>query len=82
MAGLPQLVQKGKKLHLVFLECGEDNDFETGQMEDENLRGWLMTEKQADQFECEWRKNQPGEEWEKISHGRFGMGSRRNLSLK
>lgn len=41
-----------------------------------------MNEKQADQFECEWRKNQPGKEWEKIAHGRFGMGSRRNLSLK
>lgn len=61
-----ELVQKeAAKLHSVFfLECGECNDFETEQMDGEDLRGWLIPEKQADQFEREWLKDQPGEEWE------------------
>lgn len=62
-----KLVQKeAAKLHSVFfLECGEGNDFETEQMDGEDLRGWLIPEKQADQFEREWLKDEPGEEWEK-----------------
>lgn len=72
-----KLVQKeaGKFHSVFFLECGEGNDFETEQIEGEDLRGWLIPEKQADQFEREWLKNHPGEEWKEniawvLWHGR------------
>lgn len=61
-----KLVQEeARKCHSVFfLECGEGNDFETAHIEGENLRGWLIPEKQADRFERIWLKDSPGEEWE------------------
>lgn len=61
-----ELVQEeAKKRHSVFfLECGEGNDFSADNIEGEDLRGWLIPEKQADQFERIWLNDVPGEEWE------------------
>ena len=61
-----QLVQEeARKKHSVFfLECGEGNDFSEDNIEGEDLRGWLIPEKKADQFERIWLKSSPGEEWE------------------
>lgn len=61
-----KLVQEeAKKRHSVFfLECGEGNDFSADNIEGEDLRGWLIPEKQADQFERIWLHDAPGEEWE------------------
>ena len=36
----------------------EGNEFETDQMEGENLSGWLIPKKDADEFESEWLKVQ------------------------
>lgn len=60
-----KLVQEeAKKRHSVFfLECGEGNDFSADNIEGEDLRGWLIPEKQADQFERIWLHGVPGEEW-------------------
>ena len=40
--------EEARKRHSVFfLECGEGNEFETAHIEGEDLRGWLIPEKQA-----------------------------------
>lgn len=59
------LVQQAaaKKDAVFFLECGEGNDFATDKLEGEDLRGWLIPNEQADRFEKEWKKSNPGEEW-------------------
>ena len=61
-----KLVQaEAKKLNSVFfLECGEGNDFSGDNIEGEDLRGWLIPVKQADNFERAWMNGDPGEEWE------------------
>ncbi len=61
-----QLVQAEaeKRQAVFFLECGEGNDFSTDGIEGEDLRGWLIPEGQADKFEREWSKGDPGDEWE------------------
>ena len=34
-----------------FLWCGEGHEFESGEMDGEDLSGWLIPEKDADEFE-------------------------------
>lgn len=47
-----------------FLDCGEGNDFVDGNMEGEDLRGWLIPDELADEFEKQWMNGNPGDEWE------------------
>ena len=57
--------EEARKRHSVFfLECGEGNDFSADSIEGEDLRGWLIPENQADQFERIWLNGVPDEGWE------------------
>ena len=47
-----------------FLECGEGNNVFADGIECEDLRGWLIPEEQAEKFERDWKKGDPGDEWE------------------
>ena len=53
-----------KKNSVFFLECGEGNDFSGDNIEGEDLRGWLIPAKQADEFEREWLDGDPSSKWE------------------
>ena len=55
--------EAAKKNAVFFLECGEGHDFETDQLEGEDLRGWLIPNNQAGRFEKEWMNGSPGDEW-------------------
>ncbi len=54
-----QLIQNEaqKKGSVFFGFCGEGNDFETDEMEGEDLTGWLIPEEKADEFEKKWIVN-------------------------
>ena len=60
------IVQKAaqNKNAVFFLEAGDGRDFETSEMEGEDLQGWLIPNNQADEFEPIWRKNEVSEKWE------------------
>ena len=60
------LVQKeAAKTHSVFfLDCGEGHEFYKEDMEGEDLRGWRVPEEKAAQFEQEWLRGEPSDEWE------------------
>lgn len=40
-----------------FLDCGEGNEFETSDMEGEDLCGWLIPDDLKDEFLSEWESN-------------------------
>lgn len=52
--------QQGK---VFFLDCGEGRDFETADMEGEDLFGWLIPQADADAFEAEWKSGHIGDRW-------------------
>lgn len=53
----------GKKNSVFFLDAGDGNDFETDNLEGENLMGWLVPEEKLSDFEKEWNKNDVSDEW-------------------
>ena len=59
------LVQQeaAKRNSVFFLDCGEGNDFEADDIEGEDLRGWVIPEGKADQFEQLWLNGEPGDDW-------------------
>ena len=54
------LVQAEAKKHgaIFFLESGDGNDFEYGDLDCADLFGWVIQEAEADEFETIW-KNDP-----------------------
>lgn len=46
-----------KKSAIFFLESGEGNHFDYGDLGCTDLFGWLIPETEADEFEVMWRKN-------------------------
>ncbi len=55
--------EAAKRHSVFFLDCGEGNDFETDDIEGGDLRGWVIPEDKADQFEKLWLKGEPGDDW-------------------
>lgn len=54
------------KASVFFLECGEGRDFEDGDMEGEDMSGWLVPEDQAEQFQKDWEKGEEMDKWDKF----------------
>ena len=50
--------QANKEKKVWFGFAGEGNEFETNEMEGEELSGWLIPAENADEFEKEWLKTQ------------------------
>ena len=48
---------------IFFIHCGEGHEFETADMEGEDLSGWLIPAADADEFEKEFIKNQVSTKW-------------------
>lgn len=59
------LVQKtAQKINSIFfMDCGEGRDFETPDMEGEDMSGWLIPKEQANVFEKEFLDNNVSDEW-------------------
>ncbi len=59
------LIQKEaeKKNHIFYADAGDGNDFETEDMEGENMMGWLIPTEKAPEFESLWKKSEVGDEW-------------------
>ena len=49
---------------IFFVDCGEGNEFIDNDMEGENLSGWLIPKKMADDFQKEFDKNEASEKWD------------------
>jgi hypothetical protein len=52
--------KQGKKF---FCDCGEGREFFLEDMEGEDLRGWLIPEDQAKEFELEWLMDNVSDKW-------------------
>jgi hypothetical protein len=52
-----------KKNSVFFLDAGDGNDFETDNLEGENLMGWLIPEEKLSDFEKEWNKGDVSDDW-------------------
>lgn len=61
-----------------FLDSGEGQEFETDEMEGENLSGWLVPVKEADEFEKQFIKRDIDEEkWDDFySFARWSWSNR------
>ena len=46
-----------------FCDCGEGRDFETPEMEGEDLSGWLIPIKESKKFEKEFVKGRMDDDW-------------------
>ena len=46
-----------------FLDCGEGNDCNIGDMQGEELSGWLIPQSRAKSFGIEWLKCSESERW-------------------
>lgn len=59
------LVEKeaGKKDAVFFLDSGEGRDFESDEMEGENLSGWLVPNSEAKKFETAYMERADLSEW-------------------
>lgn len=59
-------VQKAakKQKKVFFLDAGDGNDFSTGEMEGEDLLGWLIPEDQAEEFASEFEEFKEAEHWD------------------
>ena len=55
-----------KKNAVFFLEAGDGRDFETNDIEGEDLQGWLIPRERAILFETKWRNNSVNGEWEEF----------------
>lgn len=60
-----EIVQKkaSEKDCVFFLESGDGNDFKMGDMEGEDLQGWLIPKSKVANFETLWEKNKENDEW-------------------
>ena len=60
------IVQKMAKSFdsIFFFECGEGRDFENSSMEGEDLRGWLIPENLAEEFETAWKDDNVSDKWD------------------
>lgn len=48
---------------MFFSDCGEGRDFETEDMEGEDMRGWLIPLDNTKQFEKQWMNHEALDEW-------------------
>lgn len=46
-----------------FADCGEGRDFTLDNMEGEDMRGWLISEAQVEEFQVEWEKGRVSDKW-------------------
>lgn len=60
-----QMIQdEAAKIQSVFFaDCGEGNDLVTDTLECEDMRGWLIPDAQADEFEKIFLNSDVGDEW-------------------
>ena len=60
-----KLVQdEAKKINSVFfLDAGDGHDFETDELEGEDLAGWLIPSSKAKEFEKTWKADEVNDEW-------------------
>lgn len=49
--------EASKRGKVFFLESCQGNEFETSEMEGEDLVGWLVDKDRADELESQWSKN-------------------------
>lgn len=59
------LIQAEAKKHnaMFFADAGDGNDFETPQMEGENMMGWLIPVEKVPAFEPLWRVSTVDDSW-------------------
>ena len=52
-----------KKEKVFFLDAGDGRDFETNDMEGEDLTGWLIPLSKVDEFKKVWEKAEVDDDW-------------------
>lgn len=52
-----------KKGCVFFLDAGDGRDFETKELEGEDLMGWLIPKEKVDDFEQEWKAGDVSDDW-------------------
>ena len=52
-----------KKEKVFFLDAGDGRDFETNDMEGEDLTGWLIPSSKVDEFKIVWEKDEADDDW-------------------
>lgn len=66
-----------EKKSVFFLDSGDGKEFETDEMEGENLQGWLVPFERVEEFESKWLKKEEDDkfidffcfvEWEKTEN--------------
>lgn len=60
-----ELVQKEAKKtgKVFFLDAGDGHDFETDELEGEDLTGWLIPSSGAKEFEKVWKDDEVNDDW-------------------
>lgn len=60
-----ELIQNeaAKKEKVFFLDAGDGRDFETNDMEGEDLTGWLIPSSKVDEFKIVWEKDEADDDW-------------------
>lgn len=60
-----ELIQKEaeKEDKVFFLEAGDGNEFETEEMEGEELTGWLIPSDKVEEFKSIWENEEIDDEW-------------------
>ncbi|MBE6598912.1 MAG: hypothetical protein E7638_05670 [Ruminococcaceae bacterium] len=46
-----------------YLDAGDGRDFETDSLEGEDLMGWLIPERMAEEFEPIWKRGLVSDDW-------------------
>lgn len=59
------IVQRAASLEksVFFLDCGEGREFETPDMEGEDLCGWLIPDDKVPEFEQAWKEDRVPDKW-------------------
>ena len=52
-----------KRDAVFFADAGDGNDFETAEMEGENMMGWLIPNDRVKEFEPIWKSNDVDDDW-------------------
>lgn len=52
-----------KKNSVFFADAGDGNDFETPELEGENMMGWLIPADKAEEFKRVWESNEVDDSW-------------------
>ena len=74
--------QEAEKQNAVFfLENGEGNEFETDDIEGEDLCGWLIPKQSAEKFEEVWYNDENLEEWSEFICFAFWKGDKENPKI-